>query len=738
MTLVDHLHLQSGEGPDYDTLLQGDNDIHRSTPDASDSNSPRPALRKRSRSSIDASSSGATSPVPITATKQNGTVANMKTARPYRSHKYPACTRCHKRRSRCTIEIPGQACLLCRMHGVPCSSATGKKDERVTPKIGFMHRSMLPENENLSIDESSYIVGPIVARDNQVIDQYLPQAANNSTGHVPIQPNLGRKDSQQKPIYRAPVPPRRATPNDCSCSRNMPNELLEQVDPFLDKVVSNFFENVHPAFPFTEEHCVVSRLKTRHQIPQNFLVNLISNALYYWDLSPALANYARPDQDFAWQVATSINNSEASKNNLANILAATMNVAGRPSTNLINNSTSVARIVALAHAIGLNHDCSEWKMMDQERRVRWKAWWGVVVHDRWFNFAQGTPPYISKNHYDVPLPTLELLTAGRSNSVKHVRAAELFVHLCKLTEIVGDVLPLIYHIRSGNDTIAAEQTSRSEIELNRWIESRPSWLNLSDFANRPAVPGLVNLQLSFLSVRMLLRRIAWHEISQRETEPASSWLGGCQAAAEDIVRLACSLQRQDLRGFWLPYNAHHFTSAVTLLLRCALQTNFSEVRKQCMTSARTLVDALRRHYDEHSWDLAETALASSENILRRIEDAIPREPLHVQSNGMQGGMMQHQQQQGAFYGGGYLDPGQAGMGGAMGIGDDGFLNLQGQQGSIEELFPEIFSDFQDTALFEGGLGHEFDDGIGMGGGGVGGGGGYGGVSGYPPPSAGMT
>ena len=553
----------------------------------------------------------------------------------------------------------------------------------------------------MALDESSYIVGPIVARDNQVIDQYLPQAANGTTGHVPIQPNLGRKDSQQKPIYRAPVPPRRSEPQDCTCSRNLPDEILQQVDPFLDKVVSNFYENVHPAFPFTEEHCVVSRLKTRHQIPANFLVNLVAHALFYWELSPALANYARPDQDFAWQVGTQINNSEFSKNNLANILAMSMNLAGRPSTNLMNNSTNVAKTVALAHAIGLNHDSSEWKMLDQERRVRWKAWWGVVVHDRWFNFAQGTPPYISKNHYDVPLPTLELLTAGRSNSVKHVRAAEVFIHLCKLTEIVGDVLPLIYHIRSGNDTIAAEQTSRSEIELNRWIESRPNWLNLQDFQNRPAVPGLVNLQLSFLAVRMLLRRIAWHEISQRETEPASSWLAGCQVAAEDIVRLAVSLQKSDLRGFWLPYNAQHFTSAVTLLLRCALQTNFPEVRKQCMTSARTLVDTLRKHFEEHGWDLAETALVASENILRRIEDAVPREMLMMGSNGNGApgppsmGMQQYQQSQQHFYGdpGGY-DPNH-------GLSDDGFLSYQGQQGSIEELFPEIFSDFQDTALFSG-------------------------------------
>ena len=204
----------------------------------------------------------------------------MKTARPYRSHKYPACTRCHKRRSRCTIEVPGQACLLCRMHGVPCSSATAKKDERVTPKVGFIHRSMIPENEGM--DESSYIVGPIVARDTQIMDQYLPNASNGQNGHVPIQPNFMRGDSQ-KAIYRAPLPPRRPSPQDCNCSRNMPTELLEQVDPFLDKLVSAFYENVHPAFPITEEHCVVIRLKDRSQLPQTFLINMVAYSLFYWD-----------------------------------------------------------------------------------------------------------------------------------------------------------------------------------------------------------------------------------------------------------------------------------------------------------------------------------------------------------------------------------------------------------------------------------------------------------------------
>ncbi|KAI1615843.1 hypothetical protein EDD36DRAFT_451570 [Exophiala viscosa] len=611
----------------------------------------------------------------------------MKTARPYRSHKYPACARCHKRRSRCTIEVPGQACLLCRMHSVPCSSATTKKDDRVSPKIGFVHRSLIPDER--SLEGFSHIVGPVIARDTQILDQYVPQV-NGATGPVSIQPSLGRREST-KAIYHVPIPPRRPSLTDCNCTRNLPMELMDQVEPYADKLMANYYENVHPCYPISDEECVLSRLRDKGSLPQTFYLNMVAYALFYWDLSPALAAYPRPDQDFAWQAAVASNIADMQKGDLATISSLCINLAGRPSRCLVHNVGNVARAVALSHAMGLNHECSEWKLGDMEKRIRWKTWWGVVIQDRWFNFAQGTPPYISKGHYDVPLPTVELLTQGRPGSLRHVRAAEVFIHLCRLTEIVGDVLPLIYHIRSGNDSIAAEQTSRSEIELNRWMENRPAWLNLSDFQSRPPVPGLLNLQLSYLSVRMLLRRIAWHEISQRESDPASSWLLECQSAAEDMVRFVTSLHKQDLMGFWMPYNAHHFTSAVTLLLRCALQTTYPTVRSQCMTSARTLVDCLKRHHEENHWDLAETAVSQSESVLKRIEDALPRTP-NARTPVLPGLSMRDNQLDTR----GYMDENMLGAP----LPEDAFSMQQGQ-GSIEELFPEIFAEFTDTALFSG-------------------------------------
>lgn len=58
--------------------------------------------------------------VPLNATA-TGAPRNISTgSRPYRSHKVRACDLCRKRKSRCTVDLPGQSCLLCRIQGAEC------------------------------------------------------------------------------------------------------------------------------------------------------------------------------------------------------------------------------------------------------------------------------------------------------------------------------------------------------------------------------------------------------------------------------------------------------------------------------------------------------------------------------------------------------------------------------------------------------------------------------------------
>jgi hypothetical protein len=335
--------------------------------------------------------------------------------------------------------------------------------------------------------------------------------------------------------------------------------------------------------------------------------------------------------------------------------------------------------------MGLNHDPNDWKMLQgTEKRLRVKIWWTILIHDRWFNFAYGTPPYIVTGHYDVPLPNITLLTDKRRGSIPHTRAAECYIALCQLTELVGDLLPLLYHIRSGNESMATKQIPKHEADLNLWLENLPKWFRFLEFDSRPCVLGLVNLQMSYLAFKMLLCRIAWHEVCQMDPDPPDLWLLACKESAENVTRFLLSLQPSDLKGFWLPYNNQHFASAVTLLLRCALQTNSLEMRRHCMASARDLVDFLRRSKSEHNWDLAQTSLIQCEPHLERVERAFrsPEDPHTANIPSDDESSASGNAQFNAQYPPEMLSTNH---------------NSDVHQ-SIEELFPEIFSEFTDTAI----------------------------------------
>lgn len=68
-----------------------------------------------------------------------------------------------------------------------------------------------------------------------------------------------------------------------------------------------------------------------------------------------------------WQIALSANLADLQKRDIVTIIATVLNIAGRPSRNLTGNATNVARVVALSHGMGLNHDPSHWKIPDTEK-----------------------------------------------------------------------------------------------------------------------------------------------------------------------------------------------------------------------------------------------------------------------------------------------------------------------------------------------------------------------------------
>jgi hypothetical protein len=112
--------------------------------------------------------------------------------RPYRSHKFPACTTCRHRKGRCHVEDPTQPCRYCRQRSLACDNGTGVRASRV--QRGDTHRrtqeptaepstdspargSSLPR---ISFDEmqtpsesSPVMVDPTMADDLDVLERHL-------------------------------------------------------------------------------------------------------------------------------------------------------------------------------------------------------------------------------------------------------------------------------------------------------------------------------------------------------------------------------------------------------------------------------------------------------------------------------------------------------------------------------------------------------------------------------------
>ena len=128
------------------------------------------------------------------------------------------------------------------------------------------------------------------------------------------------------------------------------------------------------------------------------------------------------------------------------------------------------------------------------------------------SFAHGTPSNISSKHYDVPIPSVEMLIPSGSVSVEHRRSSESFIALCHLSEILGQALPLIYDLEGQTQKDTSKFIRRIEADLDKWEDALPDYL--SSTSPNASISGSSSLRLCFLSLKMLICRISLHVSAQ--------------------------------------------------------------------------------------------------------------------------------------------------------------------------------------------------------------------------------
>ncbi|KNG81204.1 hypothetical protein ANOM_010168 [Aspergillus nomiae NRRL 13137] len=466
----------------------------------------------------------------------------QKQQRPYRSHKFPACERCRRFKRRCTGGTPDQPCVLCNLQEVPCIISSSPKSSSRSRR-GVKHDQRRPQTSRIApsapIDkvpspapadgevgqehigrdyhgspgqdhskvELSMFASPVLSEDIKILERYMSSKTSSlSTGE--------RSGSSDTPMVYLKAPRRREGLSMAANPGKRQKEIVMQViQPYTDELVRLYFEEIHPAFPLLDEQLFMELYKAGDKLSPVLVCYFFSVSLVLWHHSPMLRQFPKPDVYFIWNLAVEALQQDFLAPALSTMYSVLLDMGGRPIYSMLVNTINNGRAVTLAQTLGLNRDPTNWRRPKSEKSLRIRLWWAVVIHDRWSSFAHGISPTITKSRYDVPIPMLEDIITDSNQSDTRIKAANSFIHLCTLTEILGEVLPLVYDL-NPNPKETWKQIRRLETDLDEWEDRLPNYLHRNNNENT-RVSGSSSLQLSYLAVRLLLNRISLHQPYQQ-------------------------------------------------------------------------------------------------------------------------------------------------------------------------------------------------------------------------------
>jgi hypothetical protein len=192
--------------------------------------------------------------------------------RPYRSHKFPACTACRQRKIRCHFDQVAAQCTLCREKGWQCVtespaastrkrvwSTPGQDERRAKRNSGGTdhgspraqlrnagHKSTsIPAEASAEIaqpldhpsTESTVIVGPVRVEDIQILGPYLSKVSETGQSR-PTALSSSSPGPSRNPLLYLSVPRRRRGLQPAKDPGSNQKLILQHlVGPFVDDLI---------------------------------------------------------------------------------------------------------------------------------------------------------------------------------------------------------------------------------------------------------------------------------------------------------------------------------------------------------------------------------------------------------------------------------------------------------------------------------------------------------------------
>ena len=463
------------------------------------------------------------------------------------------------------------------------------------------------------------MLAPHFAEDIDIFNRHISQH-RKAEGEVESSNYQTLLHDAKDPVVYLTVPRfRTGLPPNSGCGREQ-LEIVEQImGPFKREVVELYFNHIHYHFPILdEEMCETLRTGQYGKVPNNLMCVIYALASPHWSKSDTLKMHPKPNSYYVWNKGISATLEDFLSPGMSTIQAAVLDQVGRPSVSIIGNITLCGRTVSLAQTFGLHRDPSKWNITENEKSVRMRLWWCVLITDQWSSVAYGAPPYVSKGYYDVPRPTVTSLIGSKATS-QQKQTTTCFIYLCSLTELLAEILPFVYQINPDRIQLARE-TDRFKQELNELEGQLPEWLPLP---NRPGTPML---WLSFLSIRLVLARVIFRAaVLDGDGSIGRNRMDQLRIASSEVLDFILTMGETQFLDFWLPYATHLLVHAITVSLRCTVETQDPEIRNTSVARLQRIIAHIQHARDNYDWDLANYVLERCADPVSKIASLNARE-----------------------------------------------------------------------------------------------------------------